>query len=282
MRRLRTTGDAVARRVAPNRPPRDGDKMQYDFKGGRVQESLAARVRANGERLRRLEAAEVPLPPAPLRFTAPAGLHARSGAHLVAEGVSVAGRLARTDLHLEAGTRLLVTGANGSGKSTLLAVLAGALRPDTGGVRGRARAGLLPQDPPAPVPGQDVLRAFAAGRRGSADEHVHRLLTLGLFARDQLGVPVARLSTGGRRRLDLARLLADPHDVLLLDEPTNHLAPQLVEDLERAIASFGGAVVVVSHDRRFRAGWRGRCLHLEPPRPARPALAEEPAAAAGR
>ncbi|WP_442907586.1 ABC-F family ATP-binding cassette domain-containing protein [Kineococcus sp. G2] len=282
VRRLRTTGDAAARRVAHDRPPRDGDKMQYDFKGGRVQESLAARVRANAERLRRLQAAEVPLPPAPLRFTAPAGLHARSGAHLVAEGVSVAGRLAPTDLDLRTGTRLLVTGANGSGKSTLLAVLAGQLPPGTGAVRGRARVGLLPQDPPAPVPGQDVLRAFAAGRRGGAEEHVHRLLTLGLFTRDQLGVPVARLSTGGRRRLDLARLLADPHDVLLLDEPTNHLAPRLVEDLEEAIAAFGGAVVVVSHDRRFRAGWRGHRLHLEPPAPGRGAVPGGGAAAAGR
>ncbi|WP_432536114.1 ABC-F family ATP-binding cassette domain-containing protein [Kineococcus arenarius] len=264
VQRLRTTGDAVARRVAPNRPPRDGAEMQYDFKGGRVQESLAARVRANAERLRRLEAAEVPRPPDPLRFTVPQGLHARAGAHLVAEGVSAAGRLAPTDVRVERDTRLLVTGVNGSGKSTLLDVLAGALEPDTGVVRRRARAGLLRQDPPAPVPGQDVLRAFAAGRRGGAAEHVHRLLSLGLFDREQLGVEVARLSTGGRRRLDLARLLADPHDVLLLDEPTNHLAPQLVEELEQAIAAFDGAVVVVSHDRRFRARWRGDVLRLGP------------------
>ncbi|NAZ87711.1 ATP-binding cassette domain-containing protein, partial [Kineococcus indalonis] len=161
-------------------------------------------------------------------------------------------------------TRLLVTGVNGSGKSTLLHVLAGALRPDAGAVRGRARTGLLRQDPPEPVPGQDVLRAFAAGRRGAAEEHVQRLLSLGLFHREQLGVQVARLSTGGRRRLDLARLLADPHDVLLLDEPTNHLAPQLVEELERAVAAFDGAVVVVSHDRRLRARWRGAVLALAP------------------
>ncbi|WP_432488204.1 ABC-F family ATP-binding cassette domain-containing protein [Kineococcus sp. SYSU DK018] len=264
VQRLRTTGDAAARRVAPNRPPRDGAKMQYDFKGGRVQESLAARVRANAERLRRLEAAEVPRPPDPLRFTVPQGLHARAGAHLVAEGVSVAGRLAPTDVRVERDTRLLVTGVNGSGKSTLLDVLAGALEPDTGVVRRRARAGLLRQDPPAPVPGQDVLRAFAGGRRGGAEEHAHRLLSLGLFDREQLGVEVARLSTGGRRRLDLARLLADPHDVLLLDEPTNHLAPQLVEELEQAIAAFDGAVVVVSHDRRFRARWRSDVLRLGP------------------
>ncbi len=264
VRRLRTTGDAVARQVAHDRPPRDGAKMLYDYRGGRVQDSLASRVRANAERLRRLEAAEVPLPPRPLRFTPPAGLHVRAGAHLVAEGVSVTGRLARTDVRVERSTRLLVSGVNGSGKSTLLDVLAGTLRPDTGSVRRHARAGLLRQDPPAPVPGQDVLRAFAAGRRGGADEHVHRLLSLGLFEREQLGVQVARLSTGGRRRLDLARLLADPHDVLLLDEPTNHLAPQLVEELEQAIAAFDGAVVVVSHDRRFRAGWTGDLLLLEP------------------
>ena len=264
VRRLRTTGDAVARRVAPDRPPRDGDKMGYDFKGGRVQESLAARVRANAERLRRLEAAEVPRPPAPLRFTPPGGVRARAGAHLVAEGVAVAGRLAPVDVRVEPGTRLLVTGVNGSGKSTLLDVLAGALPPGAGTLRRRARTGLLRQDPPAPVPGQDVLRAFAAGRPGDAEEHARRLLSLGLLHREQFGVEVARLSTGGRRRLELARLLADPHDVLLLDEPTNHLAPRLVEELQAAVAAFDGAVVVVSHDRRFRAGWGGRVLALEP------------------
>jgi len=68
---------------------------------------------------------------------------------------------------------------------------------------------------------------------------------------------VDRLSTGQRQRLALARLLSEPADVLLLDEPTNHLSPGLVEELEAALADYPGALVVVSHDRRFRQRWRG-------------------------
>ncbi|MEZ0492318.1 ABC-F family ATP-binding cassette domain-containing protein [Kineococcus sp. TBRC 1896] len=259
--RLSTTGDTTARAVAHARPPRDGAKMQYDFKGGRVQEALAARVRANAEKLRRLQEAEVPRPPDPLRFTPPAGASSRRGS-VHAEGVSVTGRLAPVDVHVGPGDRLLVTGPNGSGKSTLFDVLTGTLTPGTGTVRRRGRTGLLRQDPATDGPDRTVLAAFAAGRPGSADEHAHRLLGTGLFDRERLGVPVRSLSTGGRRRLDLARLLADRHDVLLLDEPTNHLAPQLVEELEAAIDAFTGAVVVVSHDRRFRRSFRGDVLEL--------------------
>jgi macrolide transport system ATP-binding/permease protein len=54
-----------------------------------------------------------------------------------------------------------------------------------------------------------------------------------------------------------------PVDLLLLDEPTNHLSPGLVEDLDRALADYPGALVVVTHDRRTRAGFDGTRLHLE-------------------
>ncbi|WP_380170072.1 ABC-F family ATP-binding cassette domain-containing protein [Kineococcus sp. DHX-1] len=259
--RLATTGDATARAVNHARERPDNDKMQYGYKGGRVQESLAARVRANAEKLRRLREAEVPRPPDPLRFVPPAGASGRRGS-VHAEGVSVAGRLAPVDVHVGPGDRLLVTGPNGSGKSTLFDVLTGTLAPDTGTLRRRGRTGLLRQDPATDGLDRTVLAAFAAGRPGSADEHAHRLLGMGLFDRERLGVPVRSLSTGGRRRLDLARLLADRHDVLLLDEPTNHLAPQLVEELEAAIDAFAGAVVVVSHDRWFRRSFRGDVLDL--------------------
>ena len=257
--RLGSTGDAVARTVNHQRDRKDNDKMQYDFKGGRVQEALASRVRSNAEKLRRLHEDEVPRPPDPLRFTAPPGSASTRGS-LHAEGVSVPGRLASVDVHLGRSDRLLITGPNGSGKSTLLDVLAGVLEPATGSVRRRGRIGLLRQDPTNADLDRSVLATFATGRPGTPEDNARRLLGMGLFDRERLGVAVGKLSTGGRRRLDLARLLADRHDVLLLDEPTNHLAPQLVEELEAAIDAFAGAVVVVSHDRRFRATFRGRVL----------------------
>jgi macrolide transport system ATP-binding/permease protein len=65
-----------------------------------------------------------------------------------------------------------------------------------------------------------------------------------------------------RRRLALALLVGDPPDVLLLDEPTNHLSIDLVEELEDALRSAPGGVVVASHDRWLRRGWDGPELPL--------------------
>ncbi|MCG3041062.1 ATP-binding cassette domain-containing protein [Streptomyces sp. S1A] len=290
--RLRETAATTARRVAPGRAMRDGNKMAYDRAAGRVQQSVAGRVRNAEERLRRLLAAPVPPPPEPLRFTAaprtgrsrgeppspelparellarefPArefpARNAPRDAVLDADGVAVTGRLGRTALSLAPGERLLITGPNGAGKSTLLRVLAGELPPDTGRVTRHGRIGHLPQEPAPGRPGETLLDAFARGRPGTADEHAERLLCLGLFTPDRLPVPVVNLSTGQRQRLALARLVTEPADVLLLDEPTNHLSPALVEELEAALAGFDGALVVVSHDRLLRRRWRGRHLEL--------------------
>ena len=110
--------------------------MAYDRAAGRVQQSVAGRIRNAEERLRRLLADPVPKPPEPLRFTlaSPKGgsLH---GTVLEATGVTVTGRLAPTDLTVKAGERLLITGPNGTGKSTLLTVLAGPARVPAGGDR---------------------------------------------------------------------------------------------------------------------------------------------------
>lgn len=265
--RLRETAATTARRVAPGRPMKDGNKMAYDRAGGRVQQSLAGRVRNAEERLRRLLADPVPVPPEPLRFTA--SLHTGPlppGAALDAAGVGVTGRLDRTSLTVAPGERLLITGANGTGKSTLLRVLAGELAPDEGHLTHRGRIGYLPQSPPPGRPGETLLDAFAHGRTGPAEEHAERLLSLGLFTRDRLDAPLATLSTGQRQRLALARLVSAPADILLLDEPTNHLSLALVEQLEAALEDYRGVLVIVSHDRRLRRRWQGSelALHASP------------------
>ncbi|UNS97724.1 ATP-binding cassette domain-containing protein [Streptomyces tubbatahanensis] len=262
--RLRETAATTARRVAPGRAMKDGNKMAYDRAAGRVQQSVAGRVRNAEERLRRLLADPVPPPPVPLRFSAALSGSGLRGTVLDAENVSVRGRLARTDLTVAAGERLLVTGPNGAGKSTLLDVLAGRAEPGTGRISRRGRIGHLSQEPEiAAAAGVSLLHAYAEGRPGPIEEHAERLLSLGLFAAERLEVPVARLSTGQRQRLALARLVTEPVDVLLLDEPTNHLSPALVEELEEALEAYDGALVVVSHDRRLRQRWRGAHLALE-------------------
>ncbi|MFK0292719.1 ribosomal protection-like ABC-F family protein [Streptomyces sp. NPDC090442] len=265
--RLRETAATTARQVAPGRPMKDGNKMAYDRAGGRVQQSLASRVRNAEERLRRLLADPVPPPPEPLRFTPVLRARRLEGVVLDAADLAVRDRLVRTSLTVKAGERLLITGPNGAGKSTLLRVLAGEVAPDGGSVVCRGRIGYLPQEPRPGRPEETVLAAFARGRTtgveaGGTDEHAERLLSLGLFDREQLTVPVGRLSTGQLQRLALARLLSEPADALLLDEPTNHLSPALVEDLETALDGYDGALVIVSHDRRLRRRWRGDRLDI--------------------
>ncbi|WP_418958225.1 ribosomal protection-like ABC-F family protein [Streptomyces tritici] len=216
-----------------------------------------SRIRAARERQRRLAGHPVPAPPEPLRFTARV---AGTGAAVAATGLRVGGRLALDELRLEPGERLLVTGANGAGKSTLLKVLAGELAPDDGTVTAPPpeRVGLLRQDTAPPDDPRPLAVAYGA-------ERAEELLRLGLFAAADLATPVRELSTGQRRKLELARLVTRPLDLLLLDEPTNHLAPGLVEELEAAVAPYAGTLVIVTHDRRIRAGFRGRRLELTAP-----------------
>ena len=260
--RLRETAATTARQVAPGRAMKDGNKMAYDRAAGRVQQSLASRVRNAEERLRRLLADPVPPPPEPLRFAPVPRARRLRGVVLDAADVAVSGRLDRVRLTVEAGQRLLVTGPNGAGKSTLLRVLAGEVAPDDGRVTRGGRVGYLAQDPRPGEAEETVLAAFARGRAGEVASHTERLLALGLFDRAQLTVPVGGLSTGQLQRLALARLLSEPSDVLLLDEPTNHLSPALVEELETALAGYNGAVVIVSHDRRLQRRWQGSRMTL--------------------
>ncbi|OZM79873.1 ABC-F family ATP-binding cassette domain-containing protein [Pseudonocardia sp. MH-G8] len=260
--RLRTAAATTARRVAPGREMTDRNKMAYGRAAGRVQASLASRVRATQERLRRLLDDPVPVPPQPLRFRGePATATAPDGPVLEVAGAGVAGRLAPVDLVVDRGDRILVTGPNGSGKTTLLRLLAEQLIPTAGAVVRRGRVGHLAQEPGV-APERTVLEAFGKDRRGDPDDHARALAALGLFREEDLHRRVAALSTGGRRRVELARLLTDPHDALLLDEPTNHLALGLVEELEAALDRYPGALVVVSHDRRLREAWTGRVVDV--------------------
>ena len=262
---LRRAVAVTARQVAPGRGPRDSEKMGYGHTTGRVQNQISRRVRNAGRRLAELEREQVRKPPEPLRFRAPAVAAAgATGLLLSARDLMVPGRLALDRLDVSAGDRLLVTGPNGAGKSTLLAVLAGRLPAAAGTVDRRRglRVGLLTQDSPFDRPDRTVSETYALALGPERAEAVP-LRSLGLLAPRDTARPVGELSVGQRRRLALALLVADPPDVLLLDEPTNHLSPRLADELEEALGTGPGAVVVASHDRWLRARWPGLRLALD-------------------
>jgi macrolide transport system ATP-binding/permease protein len=258
---LRHAVAGTARQVAHHRPPRDGDKMAYDFHGARVQAQVSRRVRNARRRLDELTRDQVGKPPAPLRFAAPltAGGH-RDGLAVSLREVRVPGRLQIRSLDLPSAGRLLVTGPNGAGKSTLLAVLAGRLTPASGRVHHRRglRVGLLEQEVTFAEADRTARQVFTAAVPGSPVP----LTDLGLVAPRDLDRPVGVLSVGQRRRLALAVLVAGAPHLLLLDEPTNHISLSLAEELEEALGSAPGTVVVASHDRWLRRGWTGPFLQL--------------------
>lgn len=260
---LRRSAEVTARQVAPDRPPRDSEKMGYGLRAGRVQSQIARRVRNASRRLDELERRRTGEPPRPLRFRHSGLAGASADGTLVSlRGVRVPGRLAVGRLDIAAAERLLVTGGNGAGKSTLLAVLAGRLIPEGEvGRRPGLTVGMLAQDTWFARPDRTVHdtyeRALGVGRAEEVP-----LTSLGLMHEADLDKPVGQLSVGQRRRLALALLTARPPQLLLLDEPTNHLSPRLCDELEEALGTGPGAVVLASHDRWLRRRWQGRDVRL--------------------
>ncbi|GGU50675.1 ABC-F family ATP-binding cassette domain-containing protein [Lentzea flava] len=259
---LRESLGITAHRVAPNRVPRDSEKMGYGVRANRVQSQISRRVRNTTRRIEDLERRRVPAPPRPLSFTPDALTSVPAGSVLVSlRQVHVPGRLRLDQLDVRDGARLLVTGPNGAGKSTLLLVLAGRLQAD--GVRRHPdlRVGLLAQDTEFANP---RLTPRATYGRALGAERVARvpLESLGLLHKRDLGKPVGALSVGQQRRLALALLVASPPHLLLLDEPTNHLSPTLCDELEDALGPGPGAIVLASHDRWLRRRWQGESLAL--------------------
>jgi macrolide transport system ATP-binding/permease protein len=265
LRELEFAVAVTSREIAHNREWSDNDKMAKGLKKNTVEGQISRRIRNAQGRIDDLELSRVARPTEVLSF---AGLPSGSqvleddGPLLELDDARVPGRLAVDGFSIAATGRLLITGPNGAGKSTLLSVLAGELRAGTRTTRKGLRTALLAQDVTWRDPSESV-RAIYERAVGEKRAQTVPLAELGLLTSADLDRPAGALSQGQQRRLALAVIIARPPHLFLLDEPTNHLSLALATELEDALGSYPGAVIVASHDRWLRRRWSGPHRRME-------------------
>ncbi len=160
------------------------------------------------------------------------------------------------DFVLHKGERAALVGANGAGKSTLIRMIAGLTEADAGEISFAVGSVVAIASQEPDLAAFATLREYACApsTRVAGSQHVtadyQADAALEAFGLDPER-STAKLSGGETRRASLARAFAAEPDVLLLDEPTNHLDITAIEALERRVASFSGACLIISHDRRF-------------------------------
>ena len=232
----------------------DNDKIGRKFRS-EASEKQAGKARQTERLIERLEVVEEPRKEWELQMSI--AVAPRAGAMVatlrgaqVRRGSSVLGPV---DLEIGWADRVAITGANGSGKSTLLAALLGRVPLDGGyaALGPGVVVGEVDQARGLFLGGEPLLDAFGAAAPGQTPAEVRTLLAkYGLKAHHVLR-PAATLSPGERTRAALALLQVRGVNLLVLDEPTNHLDLPAIEQLESALESFPGTLLLVTHDRRM-------------------------------
>ena len=156
------------------------------------------------------------------------------------------------ELYINRGDKISLVGRNGCGKSTLLKVIARDIEPDAGDifVQPGVKVSYMPQDPD--FSGFETLRDVVLSglpKHERTQEYRADILIEQFDIRDKQ--KPEQSSGGERKKAALAKALICEPDILLLDEPTNHLDMPTIEKLEKIIADFRGAVILISHDRMF-------------------------------
>ncbi len=232
----------------------DNDKFVKKFRA-ESSEKQAAKARQTDRLLERMEVVEEPRKEWQLQLEI--AVAPRAGAVVAVLNAAVVERpgfrLGPISLQVDWADRVSITGPNGAGKSTLLALMLGRLAPSAGhsALGPGVVVGEIDQARSLFTGEQTLARAFGEQLPDWPDADVRTLLAkFGLNAAHVLR-PAATLSPGERTRAGLALLQARGVNLLVLDEPTNHLDLPAIEQLESALDSFPGTLLLVSHDRRL-------------------------------
>ncbi|GGC00851.1 ABC-F family ATP-binding cassette domain-containing protein [Cellulomonas carbonis] len=245
----------------------DNDKNVKHFRG-ETSEKQAAKARQTERLINRLDVVDEPRKEWQLQMSIAAA--PRSGSVVAVARGATARRgdfvLGPVDLQVDWRDRVAVTGPNGAGKSTLLALLLGRLAPSDGAVDlgPGVLVGEVDQAREAFEGDAPLVDAFAREVPDWPTADVRTLLAKFGLGTHHVGRPAGSLSPGERTRAALALLQARGINLLVLDEPTNHLDLPAIEQLEQALDSFDGTILLVTHDRRMLETVRlTRRLHVE-------------------
>ncbi|WP_167152270.1 ABC-F family ATP-binding cassette domain-containing protein [Streptomyces sp. MBT27] len=232
----------------------DSDKLGKKFRS-EASEKQASKARQTQRMIERLDVVDEPRKEWELRMEIAAAprsgavVATLNGAEVHREGFT----FGPVSLQIDWADRVAITGANGAGKSTLLAALLGRLPLDAGqGALGSGVVvGEVDQARGLFLGEESLLDAFCAAVPDTEPAEVRTLLAkFGLKAHHVLR-PAGSLSPGERTRAALALLQGRGVNLLVLDEPTNHLDLPAIEQLESALDSYTGTLLLVTHDRRM-------------------------------
>jgi macrolide transport system ATP-binding/permease protein len=258
MRELRRIIRVRGQKAGDRHPMRDSDGYIPYFKAQRVDAAVSRNIRSAEEKLRRLEENPIPRPPKGLEINPelnPTLFGSKTPVNVVDASKSYGERiiLHQVACTVESRARIVLVGPNGAGKTTLLRIMARQIAPDSGWIYWApgVAVGYLDQEQETLDRSGTLYEVYTAGLAGDWETLKTELLSYGLFTYPELAKPVAALSVGQKRKLQLARLMATRANVLLLDEPTNHISLDVLEEFEAALHRFAGPIVAVSHDRRF-------------------------------
>ncbi|WP_426367238.1 ABC-F family ATP-binding cassette domain-containing protein [Streptomyces sp. E-08] len=232
----------------------DGDKLGRNARS-EASEKQAAKARQTQRMIERLDVVDEPRKEWELRMEIAAAPRSGSVVATLREAEVRRGDFSfgPVTLQIDWADRVAVTGANGAGKSTLLAALLGRLPLDSGDafLGSGVVVGEVDQARKLFHGTETLLEAFCAAVPDTEPAEVRTLLAkFGLKAVHVMR-PATTLSPGERTRAALALLQGRGVNLLVLDEPTNHLDLPAIEQLESALDSYTGTLLLVTHDRRM-------------------------------